>query len=243
MVDERGGLPSASGMERLFPPDGCIGSFLMEKHLADLGSRAAAKRGEKIHAVMDGSVAMEALSHSDKLCAERMMFEEGRLVEELGFEGATQFKEKRLWFKAGGEMIFSGKPDVIHVLSRRVLIINYKTGFYAPTPIEKNRQMLCEAILVAHASSYLFDSVSVALIHPQVDIEGRISQHHTFDISHICMVAPVFEMIATDAMNEDAPRSPSEKNCRFCKGQKNSMCPEFLASGLTFTSGYKKRNI
>lgn len=233
MTDEREHLPSASGMERLFPPDGCPGSFQLEAHLSDPSNRAPAARGERIHAAMEGKLPVERLSHSDRICYERLAFEEGRLVEELGFEGATQFKEQRLWYKSGERRLFSGKPDVIHVLSNRALVVNFKTGFFPSTPIKHNRQMLCEGVLVAASGNWQFDHIVVALIHPNCALEdGKISQYVRHSIIDLQRASRLFEKAVEDALDPDAPRVPSAKACLWCLGRKNKCCQEFLTSGL-----------
>lgn len=236
LEDERYGLPSASSMPRIHGKDGCLGSFHLEAHLVDIGNRKPANYGEKVHAVMEGRLKMDGLTHSGKICAERMAYQEGELVEELGFEGSTQFKEQRFWTKdQSGKKLFSGKPDVVHILHDRALVINFKTGFanprtgYVPvTPIGQNKQMLCEAIVVAGSGNWLFKSISVALIHPNYKLEnGAIRQSLTKPIEQIRMhLAPMIQT-AVGAVHPEAPFNPSVKNCEWCRGKKSGACAAY----------------
>jgi len=231
LVDERLGLPSASGMPRLLgtkEEPGCLGSFLFEKRLKDPSKKTAANRGTKIHAVMHGMVPFDSLSHSDKICAERLAFEEARLVEEFGMEGATQIKEERLWLEEDGTKIFSGQPDVIHLNPSKALIVNFKTGFYEPEPIQENAQMLAEAVLTSN--EYMMpQELTVALIHPNVTVAGKISQTHTYQSEYLIYEAwPKLSSVAQAAMKPDAPRNPSRSACNFCLGKKTKTCPEWL---------------
>jgi hypothetical protein len=230
--DERLGLPSASGFERIHGEEGCPASFLLEQHLHEEGDQQAAKRGERIHAVLEGRYPMASLSYSDKICAERIAFEEGRLVEELGFEGATQIKEQRFWVKdSKGKKLFSGKPDVVHVLHDRALVINYKTGHYAPTPIKENKQMRCELLVTANGGNFLFKELTGALIHPNAPLPDKsISQYETVSIEALQAELPAYQKTAIEAMNPDAPFRPSPKNCRWCKGKKTGACAAYALS-------------
>jgi hypothetical protein len=229
-MDERDGKPSASGMPRIIP---CAGSFQLEKRLTDPSCRKAARRGDRIHDVMAGKAAFANLSHSDKICAERMMYEEGRLVEKLEFEGAKQIREQR--FKIigfGMETVVSGKPDVVHIMANRALVINYKTGFYASDPIAKNYQMLTEGCCVHFHMDFL-ESLTIGLIHPNFEENGEISQHHTMPKSKWLSIRKIITMGAIKAIEPDAPRTPGEKQCQWCLGKKTKACREYIEYSST----------
>jgi len=229
-IDEREGKPSASGMPRLLGTEeepGCLGSFQMERRIKDTSNRTAANRGTKIHAAMHGTIPFESLSHSDKICAERLGYEEGRLVEEFGMESATQIKEERLWLVESGVKLFSGQPDVIHLSSQRALVINYKTGHYEPEPIRTNAQMLAEAVLVAN--EFGVHEVTVVLIHPNFSVDGKISQFRTYGTGYLNGEArQKLAEASKKALRPDALRTPSRSACQFCLGKKTKTCPEWL---------------
>jgi hypothetical protein len=224
-TDERRGLPSASSMPRIHGKDGCLGSFLLESHLTEKGNRTAATRGDKIHAALEGKTPIANLPHSDRICAERMAYQEAELVEELEFEGATQFKEQRFWVHENGKKLFSAKPDVVHVSSDRLLAVNFKSGHYPVHPIEVNNQMICEGVAAAAAGNFLFKEIAIALIHPNCPLEnGKIRQHRIIPIEQIKI--HLMELIKTskEAIMPGAPFNPSEENCRWCKGRKSKAC-------------------
>jgi len=226
MSDERCGKPSASSMERVLA---CPGSFLMEAHLGDTGNRSAANRGTKIHAALEGSIPMAKLSHSDRICVERISFEEAKLVEQFSMEGAHQLKEVRLWHVSGEEKIFSGQPDIIHYTHSRALVINYKTGHYPPTPINKNVQMETEGALAAinvRDEGKELTSVAVALIHPNCTVDGKVAQAHTYSVKHLLYDSvPKLDSAAREALKVDAPRRAGP-HCEWCRGKKHGICPE-----------------
>lgn len=229
-IDNRFGLPSASSMERVLA---CPGSFLMEAHLGDTGNRSAANRGTKIHAALEGAIPMAKLSHSDRICVERISFEEAKLVEEFSMEGASQLKEVRLWHFPNGKRTFSGKPDIIHYTRGRALVINYKTGHYPPTPIRHNVQMETEGALAAlnirDENGKELSAVAVALIHPNCDIEKKVSQAHTYSAKDLLFDSvPKLEAAAVEAMKLDAPRKAGS-HCEWCRGKKHGICPEYRA--------------
>jgi hypothetical protein len=117
---------------------------------------------------------------------------------------------------------------VIFLANSFAAVINYKTGFYPPTPIQNNFQMLTEGCLTALQFSGP-DAITVALIHPNFSEDGKITQHHTYTRKYLLDTArPNLQRVAEQAMELDAPRSPSENNCQWCLGKKNKVCPEYL---------------
>jgi hypothetical protein len=220
----------------------CSGSFALEKHLKEMGKKRAASRGDKIHAALEGKLSPDALNHSDRICYERCVFEEGRLVELLNFEGSTVVRENRFWgFDGEGEPLFSAKPDVVYFSpDSRALIINYKTGHpnphtgYIPVgPIEQNEQMFTEGTLVAYSEKFTIKSAIIALIHPNYALPDKsISQHTRLSVEELQSLYEKEKIASISALDENAERTPGRKQCEFCLGAKLKACPEFLASNL-----------
>lgn len=226
-MDERMGVTSSSSMPRVM---NCLGSFLFEKQQEDTRSAyvlKTSKRGDKIHAALAGHIPLEKLSKSDFICYERCSFEEGRLVQEHGFEGAQVIREERLKLEENGRVYHTGKPDVVHFFKNKALIINYKTGHLPVENPAVNWQCVSEAILVAH--NFKATSLIGVVIHPYAPLEnGAISQVYTYSSKQIEAYGNALKQGAFQALVPIAPRTPGEW-CTYCRGAKNKTCPEWLS--------------
>lgn len=224
-MDERMGVPSSSSMNRIMH---CVGSFQLERQLPDVRSnyvKRTARRGERIHDVAAGKIPIDTLSFSDRVCTERFMFEEARLVEKFNFEGSEQIREHRLYLKHKGRVYHSGKPDVIHKLGNRALVINYKTGFLQPIPIQENWQCKSEGVLAAF--QYSLKQVVTALIHPNAPVGGDISQFYIMEYDEIVGDHAILQAACVGAVQKEVRRTPGPW-CEFCKGCRHKACPEWL---------------
>lgn len=220
-MDERMGVSSSSSMPRIMQ---CLGSFHMEKKLADLGSNKPAIRGTRIHDVLGLQLSMESLSYSDKVCAERCAFEEARLVQEYSMEGAAPIREKRLYLKSKGRVYHTGKPDVVHALGKKLLVINFKTGWHAPEDPAINWQSVSEAILARN--EHKATDVTAAMIHPNAPVKGAISQAYSYSLRQLKEYGAILESGCKAALKPDAQRVPGH-HCKFCRGAKHKLCPEW----------------
>lgn len=228
-IDEREGAPSASGVGRVML---CHGSFELERRVPDIGGVAAKRRGSKIHEFLMGGFPFEKLGKSQKICAERCMFEEARRVEGCNMERATQIREKRLRLLDNDRRtLFSGQSDVIYFYGETALIINYKTGFYPVTPIHENWQMISEGILTAYHFQDVVD-VMTCLIHPNAPLEsGSISQVAYYTSNELLFAnkyLPSLLHACREALKPNASRTPSKEACMWCHGKKQGCCPEYL---------------
>lgn len=226
--DERLGLPSASGMGRLML---CPASFLREQRLKGVvgdgkACERAARRGEVIHNAVHKSK-LEALKFSDRICAERLMFIEAQMVNKHSFEGAEVIREIRHWYYQDEKAIFSGKPDAVHLLGNRAMVINYKTGHYMPDLLPNNWQLICEAALVAW--TYKVDEVVGVLIHPNCDkVSGKTSQDFIYQSSRLLSHSlPKLVMACREAVNPFVLGTPEPSACKFCLAKKGSQCEEY----------------
>lgn len=232
--DERDGAPSASSAGRILL---CLGSFELERRVQDKGGIAAKRRGTKIHDFLMGTVSFDKLGKSQKICAERCMYEEGRIIENLNMEGGAQIREKRLKLIREGRTIFSGQSDVTHFYEHTALIVNYKSGFYPVTPIKENWQMISEAILTAYHFNEI-KKIYTCLIHPNAPlVDGSISQVESYDSEEL-LFNPNFMLKLSkacyDALQANAPRTPGHKQCEWCHGKKQECCPEYLSSKVDY---------
>ena len=162
MTDPRLGLPSASGMWRLA---NCPGSESLITSLRQVGKyyelpSREAQSGEQIHNFLAfdalGGTAqakdfVNGLSAEDRATAKKAAEIRDSLVTEwLG--GNTVKKnlivEKRLYYRQGLTVRFSGQPDFVLIDGSRAININYKTGRKEAQAAADNLQLRTEVVLL-----------------------------------------------------------------------------------------------
>lgn len=216
MNDEREGLPSCSGFDAEFR---CLGRRKICEGMPDEKS-AAAKRGENIHAVLEGKKSIDELCESDRITAGLCMHHEAELVERWGYEGARVIREERLFFHDKNmEPVASGKLDCIHLQDGRALIIDYKTGFSHTVPIGINWQIRGQAALVSeHYGVSVVDAVLIHPHHPE-------SQYETISFKSDFLKKVSIDIFGFLEAQKNGTRTPNNISCQYCPAK--NVCPEF----------------
>lgn len=220
LTDERGGLPSASAAPRWVP---CTASFQLERTFKARDKTTQSKnRGTKIHKSLEVSQ-LRNLNHSDAICAERIMYHEGRLVDKYNMEGAAIIREQRYWVMADEEKVFSARIDSIHLTKKLALVINYKTGFYPQEKIDLDWQCAAEAVCVWQNLNC--DAVLVAKIHPNTHpgYQARMCDEETLE-----RLAERLESSALEAVSDTPKFKPGPMQCQWCLGKKLGICMAYL---------------
>lgn len=217
MSDERSGLPSASAASRYAA---CLGSFDLERQVAEVESTGDAAIGNRIHAAL----ALEPVSNlttDETWIIDRCREQEAELVANTfgGYE-TNCFREKRLWsLDADGNRLWSGKPDVIYTAEVQGkqwgLIIDYKSGRGAVESAAENLQLRCLVALLDESWGFTIDRIVVAIIQP---LAGGVSVavYESQDI-HDAIVES--EELMSSIKKRGQPRIPSEQACKYCKGK------------------------
>jgi len=222
MSDERSGLPSASAASRYAA---CLGSYDLERQVAEVESTGDAAIGNRIHAAL----ALEPVTNlttDETWIIDRCREQELELVKQTFGELETNcFREKRLWsLTQDGEKLWSGKPDVIYTANDDGmlygLIIDYKSGRGAVENAAENLQLRCLVALLDESWGFTFERISVAIIQPLAG-PPSVAIYESQDIrSAIAESADLMEQIKKLGQ----PRTPSESACKYCKGK--PYCPE-----------------
>jgi hypothetical protein len=243
-VDVRGGLPSASGMERLAL---CPGSWSAE--LAAPPEQEAsewAAEGTLLHSVLAGEISEDGLTSDQEWVVGRCRTLENEVVEAVSLDATLIEREKRLWFRVAGADRFSGQPDVVYIDGSKALVVDYKTGRGEVAPASRNYQMRSLAVLTAR--EYGLDEVFVALIHPRYfsDEEAGYVTLCRYQADDLRIANDELAAIIEAADADDAPRVPGEKQCRYCRAK--AQCPEATGSALAIvppaiTPGMKPKDV
>lgn len=217
MSDERSGLPSASAASRYAA---CLGSFDLERQVAEVESSGDAAIGNRIHAAL----ALEPVSNlttDETWIIDRCREQELELVKQTFGELETNcFREKRLWsLDAEGNRLWSGKPDVIYTAEVEGLlcglIVDYKSGRGAVEDASQNLQLRCLVALLDESWGFTIDRITVAIIQPLAG-PPSVAVYESQDI-HDAIIESSELMSEIKKLGQ--PRTPSESACRYCKGK------------------------
>jgi hypothetical protein len=216
-MDERHNLPSASAASRYAA---CLGSYDLERQVAEVESTAEAAIGNRIHAAL-ALETVNDLTTDETWIIDRCREQEAELVANTfgGYE-TNCFREKRLWsLDADGNKLWSGKPDVIYTAevqgNQWGLIIDYKSGRGAVEDASQNLQLRCLVALLDESWGFTMDRITVAIIQPLAGYPSVASYQHE-DI-HDAIVESSELMSSVKKLGQ--PRTPSEAACKYCKGK------------------------
>lgn len=215
-VDERNGLPSASGLERIAL---CPGSWRLESQCPrDEGGEDAAS-GTRIHAWLAGE--QVELSEDEASIAEKCREQASSLIA----AGSTKSIEQRLWYAdKSGSRLYSGQADIIARIGDSALIVDYKTGRGAVAASPENIQLRALAVLVKHNFPDV-QHVAVAIIQPLARKEPVVCEYGPEELKE---AEKQILAILEAAKNEDAELVPSEAACKYCRAK--TICPALRES-------------
>jgi len=204
---------SASGAHRWAL---CTGSRKAEEGLPDTTSPAAAE-GTEAH-----TLASETLIHGDKLLDrydDQEMAENVRqyidYCRQVGAHADTTMIEHRLdysdWVPGG-----FGTADFISIDDGVANIVDLKYGFNRVSA-KDNLQGICYALGVVADFNFIYniDTVTFTIVQPRLDHIDEWS----ISVSELLKRGEWLVQRAEEAMTDDAPRTPGESQCRFCKAK------------------------
>lgn len=216
-MDERRNLPSASAASRYAA---CLGSFDLERQVAEVESTADAAIGNRIHAAL----ALEPvgnLTTDETWIIDRCREQELELVKATFGDVETNcFREKRLWsLDKDGNKLWSGKPDVIYTVSDNGmlygLIIDYKSGRGSVENAAENLQLRCLVALLDESWGFTMDRITVAIIQPLAG-PPSVAVYESSDIHSAILES---NGLMKEIQKVGQPRTPSEAACKYCKGK------------------------
>jgi hypothetical protein len=219
-MDERGNLPSASAASRYAA---CLGSWQLERQVAEIESSGDAATGNRIHAAL-GLEPVTNLTTDETYIIDRCREQEAELVKQV-FSTSTEepqvFREKRLWslqnYGLGEEdkRLWSGKPDVVYVEGNSALIIDYKSGRGSVENAAENLQLRCLVALLHESFGFTLEAITVAIVQP---LAGPPSVA-TYELGDLMDAVRESQSLMAAIMQSDQPRTPSESACKYCKGK------------------------
>lgn len=226
MSDERLGLPSASGIERVIA---CPGSVALCKDIPKPEPGQAAIEGTIIHSILEGQNVPDATP--DQLwTADKLKEIADQVVRKFSMHLGSDVKlcqaELRMVLENDKKkVVMTGKPDVIFSASfgddQVGLVLDYKTG-QVIVPAKDNAQLAALAVMAA--AKYGLQDVYAAIIQLGGDNE---LWHLTAQQVRLWR-----EKILLALQRAEQPMAPRTAglHCLYCVGL--SVCPEGQGMGL-----------
>lgn len=233
--DVRLGLPSASGLDKLWH---CPGSRAAEKDLPELKAEEVTEAGDRIHASF-ASGDDDDLEISEREINERAVNLEKFAVEKWkeDFRVVKVVKEvrdcERYWIRDHKlNQIASALPDVVHIGecdsgTLSALCLNLKTGFKEQTPSERNWQCRTEILAVFEEHPGITTAragIIASRLYTKLDTTD-------YDARDFANIKRDIDFASWRSDQPDAPRNAGS-HCRWCKARGSKNCPESLTYAM-----------
>lgn len=218
ITDERGAMPSASRMTRIF---NCPASFKLNL-METPETSDAAKEGTLLHRAMELSIKSKSPAEAKELSEidEQLNDEQKtaimfalKVVQPLTMRIDHFTTERRLWansklFSGQGDLILFDKPE-------HAIIIDYKFGHGEVEPAERNYQLAAMAVLIADNYREI-KSVEAVIIQPRaLERSKRITKceynERDIDSARVAITNACKEATATAQ-----PRQKCGYWCNYC---------------------------
>lgn len=232
--DERAGLPSFSGAERLLH---CPGALNLARGCGlDTPDTPWRRDGNRGHEVLAGDLDEEEIEDDESLrqAVERCERVNAELAEGLGFkggdeDGGTFLKEQRFFLHGpNGEPVASGKPDRVYMMGRRAFIPDFKLGRLEVLPPALNSQLVGYAVVLAE--EYDLDEVVLAI----VPAWRKVPPVAIIDREGLATWRAAFLSALEAAKAPDAPRVAGDW-CLYCPAR--PICPQ-AHDVVTWATGF-----
>jgi len=220
LADERGGLPSASGVESLFL---CKGKFLAEKGMPDIQYKES-QEGTIRHSLAEMDMPVDQIEDPERARAvhnaKLAVFDvKSKTIKGDGYT----LKEQRMWLRdSEGVPFLSGKPDYVEIVPqyKRALIVDYKMLYGDHSPAHANPQLFTLAALVMQEHKNIQECF-VALVTPLLEPPYSVSM---LDRATVKEWANRLHKLSKSIRDPNAPRVAGTKQCKYCRAL--PYCPE-----------------
>ena len=220
---------SASGSARWL---NCTGSVKAEQNFKD-SSSPAAEYGTCAHELADivlstgkdiDSFLGQTLNDAPSVKVDQEMIDNVQgYVNYVQSFGGEQFYEVRLDYSHLVPNGF-GTSDAVVIVDNVIHVIDLKMGKGVVVDAENNTQGMLYALGAVEEYGYLydFDKVVIHIYQP------RVSNFSTWELSilDLTLFGEYVTKQAIEALSDDAPRTPGDKQCQWCKAK--ATCPALL---------------
>jgi uncharacterized protein DUF2800 len=203
----------------------CQGRHLMQRGLPDIKSEAA-EHGTTVHDAL-AKQSPEGLTIEQEEIYDACNALEAKLVAQFFPDAAgaksVPIREKRYWIGWADGLRHSAQIDSVHRKGTRALIVEYKTlaGAVGVTP--QNMQLRDQACVYDH-NCPLLTEIGVAVVQPLFTHSPEITVYTKADITR--SLAELYQRVNL-SNKPNAPRTPGEIQCKWCRAAKAGTCPEY----------------
>lgn len=199
----------------------CTGSIKAEQGIKDSTSVYAAE-GTTAHAVADmilnGANHKELIGETIEgfLVSQDMINHVQNYVDYVQSIGGEQFYEVRVDFSNIVPEGF-GTSDAIAIVDKTIHVIDLKYGQGLKVDAKDNSQGMLYAIGVVNDYGFIYelDTVEIHIYQPRINNYSS----WTISVEDLNKWAIWVKDKANEALSDNAPKSPSEKACNFCKAK------------------------
>ena len=222
MTQRKHALLSASGASRWMP---CPASVRMEEAIPEQASTFA-EHGTAAHELAERCLTEDVTAdfHQGKVFngyeADDEMVEAVQLYLDYvrNHKGEVWIEQKvdfSPWVPGG-----FGTCDCLVIKGDTATVIDLKFGKGVRVDAEDNPQAMLYALGALNEYEFLFDDIehfTLSIVQPRLD---HISEH-TISKDELLKFGEHAKERASEALQEDAPFSPGEKQCKFCRAKDN----------------------
>lgn len=225
ITDERGGMPSASAMTRIF---NCPASYKLNAAETPETS-AAAEEGRMLHRVIELAVKLgnenqkpefdalfAALTDEQRqayLTAVKLITDKV-LCDFRSYDGdRSESFERRFWAKS---KLFSGQGDAVFIKDNgEAMIVDYKFGRGEVEPAERNYQLAAMAVLVADNFNGL-QTIRAMIIQPRALDKGKRITECVYTKDDVDAAREAINAACKEAIENAQPRQKCGYWCNYC---------------------------
>jgi len=214
--DDRGGVPSASSVERVAY---CPSSFNFEKHFPDRPSDIA-KEGELMHDVIMDFKDMSVLTEKQQDDVAKGLRQRTEVIKDTIGTIDVRRREERIWLSHKGDHVLSSRYDELLVNEKgEALLIDYKFGYKEVTHSSNNMQLRAQAVLTYQQYGYSVIYASIVSPRTSEPTIVKFEKDDLIEAKNFIVNASLMAMETDDLENLNAGRW-----CDYCKAR--HICPK-----------------
>jgi hypothetical protein len=213
-----------------YPMDNCEVAYELSVASGEEPPTVYAEKGTAVHKVLARKADPATLDPADADLAKDLDTKRLRL-EDRWLDGAKPDEvliEERMWMRAGLTPIYSGQPDRVVRVGRKVFIPDFKTGWH---PLDHYTATNCQLRSYVPLADEHFDGIEqamVAIVKP-----GKLSPPAIFGPQEIADARAWAVAVANRATKPEPEKTPNKGPwCTYCSGK--VLCPLWRAEVLSF---------
>ena len=218
----------------------CVGSYNAEKDLPN-NTSSFAQEGTDAHELAEiclrppirkkkaaSFIGKSPLTNKERIIDEDMAFHVQKYVDYVITIGGQQEYEQQVWYDEWVPDGF-GTADVIADNEPVLDVADLKYGKGVKIDAEKNPQGMLYALgaLAERSAFQSFEKIRIHIVQP------RLEHYSVWETTpdDLYSFGEYAREVAEECLKPDAPRTPGEKQCQFCRA--NALCPALKGKAET----------